>query len=146
MLPVFLLPTYTLFWMAWNREQVWRTPTGDRARCRIQTGERPPALCAAQRMQFAGAAFNYTWGGHGSAWRTRGHASAIEPIASPFQREFLVLGNQWPRSITSPRESAISSFEKWNDRPVSSWTVFRGRVYSFARCCWRIDIMNRREI
>ena len=43
--------------MVGNREQV--RLTGDRARCRIQTGQRPAALCAVQRMQFAGAAFNY---------------------------------------------------------------------------------------
>ncbi|OAD56384.1 hypothetical protein WN48_03510 [Eufriesea mexicana] len=41
-------------------------------------------------MQFAGAAFNYTPGGHRSACRTRGHDSAIELIAVLSQQEFPV--------------------------------------------------------
>ena len=89
--------------MVGNREQV--RLTGDWARCRVQTGQRPAALCAAQRMQFAGAAFNYIRDGHRPAWSNPRADTLLPSSRSPlYSNDSSVVGANYAR-FDVPREN-----------------------------------------
>lgn len=84
-------------------------------------------------MQFADVPFNYARAGHGSAWRTLGHASDIETISASFERDARVSN---PRLITPfDRESDDSAqnrftFVRYPGQNVNPFRVGRGECTS----------------